>query len=159
MAESDAVATEAFRTVTLDHAALFIGLLICISTLGTIQGLIFTGARISYAFGKDVELFRSLASWNSKFGGPVIALWLQAIISIAVIILAESFNQTLIYTTAVVWLFYGATGFSVIVLRRKDPHRLRPYKAPAYPISILLFCASCFFLTYSALIYDIKKGR
>ncbi len=46
----------------------FISVLICISALGAVNGLIFTGARISYAVGTDHRLFRWLGRWHPRLG-------------------------------------------------------------------------------------------
>jgi APA family basic amino acid/polyamine antiporter len=39
------------------NAGRFVSILICISTLGAVNGLIFTGARISYALGTEHKFF------------------------------------------------------------------------------------------------------
>lgn len=152
---SRAVATDTVAHVLPDSAAALVSTLICISTLGAINGLILTGSRISYAFGCEQQLFNRLAKLSSS-GIPVVALWSQAVLSLAIIWLAGSFQSVLIYTTAVVWLFFFLTGLAVIVLRKKEPAVHRSYKVFAYPYTVIIFCASAIFLTYSAGVYDIQ---
>ncbi|MBN1441210.1 MAG: amino acid permease, partial [Planctomycetes bacterium] len=53
MATSEAVATDTVSAVFTRHGGVLISALICISALGAVNGLIFTGARISYAVGAD----------------------------------------------------------------------------------------------------------
>ena len=154
VASSESIAADAVSTYSAIPAATLVSILICISTLGAVQGLIFTGARISYAFGKDYSYLKHLGHWNEKQGGPVTALWLQAFISVLIVLFAGSFNDTLVYTTTVVWFFYCLTGLSIFVLRKKDKERNRPYKTLGYPVTVLVFCASCLFLTYSAFVYN-----
>ena len=67
--------------------------------------------------------------------------------------LAGSFIDTILYTAPVFWLFFTLTGFSVIVLRYKDPESFRPYKFTGYPITPLVFCACSFFMFYSCMSY------
>jgi hypothetical protein len=38
-------------------------------------------------------------------------------------------------------------------LRVGDPHRERPFKAPLFPLTPLLFCATCVYMLYSSLDY------
>jgi amino acid transporter len=43
-------------------------------------------------------------------------------------------------------------------MRVKDPHVERPFKVPLYPLTPILFCLTCGFLTYSSVTYAISKG-
>jgi amino acid transporter len=57
------------------------------------------------------------------------------------------------YTAPVFWFFFLLTGVSLLVLRRREPHVARPFRVPLYPLTPLLFCASCAYLLYSSLAY------
>jgi amino acid transporter len=57
------------------------------------------------------------------------------------------------YTAPVFWLFFLLTGLAFFELRRKDPDVLRPFKVPFYPITPILFCATCTYLLYSSLAF------
>ena len=57
MAGSEAVAVETVAAVFPEIAGRAISVLICISTLGAVNGLVFTGSRISYAMGSGVSGF------------------------------------------------------------------------------------------------------
>jgi amino acid transporter len=48
-------------------------------------------------------------------------------------------------------------GLSLFILRFKDPS-VRPFKVPLYPITPLIFCASCGYLAYSSIMYAHSKG-
>jgi len=78
--------------------------------------------------GSEHRSFRGLGSWSTRFGTPVRALIVQGCLSLAIVIFAGSFIDTILYTAPVVWVFFLATGLSVFVLRRKDPLIPRPYK-------------------------------
>ena len=118
MASSQAIAVDTLARLVPDSAARLISILICISALGAINGLIFTGARISYAMGSDHSTFRGLGTWDSRSGTPVRALVFQGLLSLAFILFAGSFIDTILYTAPVVWLFLLATGISIFVLRK-----------------------------------------
>jgi APA family basic amino acid/polyamine antiporter len=138
-----------------DAAGRVIALLICISALGAVNGLIFTGARISYALGADHRSFRPLGTWSGRLGTPVWALLVQGGLALAIVLAAGSFIDTILYTASVVWAFFLATALSVFVLRRKEPHILRPYRITGYPLVPLVFAASCLFMLYSSAAYAL----
>ena len=119
MAASQAVAVDAMARVFPEAAGRAIAVLICISALGAVNGLIFTGARISYALGAGHLAFRPLGKWHQRLGTPVWALATQGVLSLAIVLLAGSFLDTIIYTAPVVWLFFLGTALSVFVLRRQ----------------------------------------
>jgi basic amino acid/polyamine antiporter, APA family len=153
LAGSDAVASAAVATVFPKTAVSLVSALVCISALGAVNGLIFTGARVSYAVGADHPLFRPLGQWNTKTGTPVRALLLQGLIALGVVIGLASFKDTVLYTAAPVYLFYLATNLAVVVLRLKEPNAVRPYRVWGYPVTPILFCAVCGYLIYSAIKY------
>jgi basic amino acid/polyamine antiporter, APA family len=153
VANSHAIATDTVSTLFPKYGAAFIAALICISALGATNGLIFTGARISYALGVDHRLFRALGRWNARTGTPVRALLLQGLIAVCLILLLGSFVNAILYTAAAVYSFYLATNLAVIVLRFKEPHVQRPYRVTGYPLTTIVFCLVCAFLIQSAASY------
>jgi basic amino acid/polyamine antiporter, APA family len=150
---SKAVATDTVATVWPQTAGVLISALICLSALGAVNGLVFTGARISYAVGQDHRLFGHLGRWHPRFGTPAVALIVQGLIAVILIVALGSFIDAILYTAATVYTFYLASTIAVIVLRFKDPHRERPYRVLAYPVTPLVFAGVCGFLIYSAVTY------
>jgi len=136
-----------------DLGGKLISALICISALGAVNGLIFTGARISYAVGAEHRVFGYLGRWDERTGTPVRALLVQGAIAVALIVVLGSFVDAIIYTACVVYSFYLATTLAVIVLRRKEPQVERPYRVTGYPIPTILFSVVCAYLIYRAVIY------
>ena len=153
MAVSEAVAVDTVSTVFPDIGARLIAVLICISALGAVNGLIFTGARISYAVGADHRAFRFLGRWHPRLGTPVRSLLLQGAIAVVLIVALGSLVEAVLYTAAAVYAFFLATSVAVIVLRYKEPDVERPYRVTGYPFTTILFCGVCAFLIYSAVLY------
>jgi APA family basic amino acid/polyamine antiporter len=153
LAGSKAVATDTISTTFPDIGGKLIGALVCISALGAVSGLIFTGARISYALGAEHRIFRLLGKWNPRTGTPAWALAIQGIIAIILIVVFGTIIDTIIYTAAPVYTFYLATSLAVIVLRRKEPNVERPYRVTGYPLTTIIFCGICAFLIYSTVTY------
>jgi amino acid transporter len=155
LAASDQVATDAVSAVFPRWGSRLISALVCISALGAVNGLIFTGARISYAVGADHCAFGLLGTWSAKTGTPIRALVLQGLLALTLIILLKDFVETVLYTAPAVYLFYMATSLAVVVLRRREPGVDRPYRVTGYPFTTLVFVAACGFLIYSGITYAI----
>jgi len=153
LANSEAVATDSVSTVFPEIGARLISALVCISALGAVSGLIFTGARISYALGAEHWAFRTVGKWHARTGTPAWALFVQGIIAIGLIVVLGSFVDTILYTAAPVYMFYLATSLALIVLRSKEPNVERPYRVTGYPVTTIIFCAVCAFLIYSTVSY------
>jgi len=138
-----------------------ISLLICISALGAINGLIFTGARIYYAMGKDHRLYASLGRWNQRLGTPVNSLLVQALITLPLVVYFgrsdQGFTHLVNFTTPVFWMCFLLVGLSLFVLRWREPHTPRPYRAPRYPLVPLLFCASSLFMVYASVTWAVAN--
>ena len=66
----------------------------------------------------------------------------------------EGFETMVEFTAPVFWLFFLLTGVSLLVLRRREPEVARPFTVPLYPITPLVFCATCAYLLYASLAYS-----
>jgi len=153
MTQSRAVAADTAATVFPNFGSKLISGLICISALGAVNGLIFTGARISVAVGAEHRIFGFLGRWDAGRGTPVRALLVQGAIAVLLILALGSFLNAILYTAATVYSFYLATTLAILVLRRKEPQVERPYRVFGYPVVALVFSAVCAFLIYSAVRY------
>jgi amino acid transporter len=153
LAASKAVATDTVAAAAPRMAGVLISGLVCASALGAVNGLIFTGARISYAVGADHRLFGFLGRWHPGLGTPAAALLVQGAIAVTLIVALGSFLNAVLYTAATVYSFYLGSTLAVVVLRFKEPRVQRPYRVAGYPVTPVVFAAVCVFLIYSAVIY------
>ena len=157
LASSKAVATDCVSTAFPKIGGSLISALVCVSALGAVNGLIFTGARISYALGAEHRAFGILGRWDQRRGTPLWALLLQGVIAVGLIMIFGSFIDTILYTAAPVYSFYLATSLAVIVLRFREKDTERPYRVTGYPVTTVVFCAVCAFLIYSAINYAVQN--
>jgi amino acid transporter len=65
----------------------------------------------------------------------------------------DGFEAMVNFTAPVFWAFLFLVGVALFVLRARDPHAVRPFVVPFYPLTPLVFCASCAFLFYSSVAY------
>lgn len=155
--QSRAVGADLMRMVAGPKAAILLSAMICIAALSTINASILTGARVYYALGRDVPRLSVLGAWNDSGETPARALLLQGAITLGLVLFgAVSTNgiATMVaYTAPVFWLFMLLTALAVIVLRRRDPQRQRPFRVPLYPVTPLLLALTCFGLLWSSTLY------
>jgi APA family basic amino acid/polyamine antiporter len=138
--------------------------LIMVSSLGAINGMIFTTARIYSEFGRDHRIFKTMSHWSKRWKTPARALAIQGIICLAMIAGVgfagggDPFYKTVKLTVAVFWAFFCLTGVSLIVLRERDPLTPRPFRVPGYPILPLIFAGWCAYIVVGTIIDDYQKG-
>lgn len=148
LSEADRVAATAANNIGGKAAVYAIAVLIMISTFGCNNGCILSGARVYYAMAKDKLFFAPMGNLNKK-GVPATALWIQCAWACFLCLLG-AYGQLLTYVMLAVILFYILTIIGIFILRKKQPHLHRPYKAFGYPvlpiIYILLTSAFCFIL-------------
>jgi len=134
-----------------------VSLMVALSAFGALNGYILTGARILYALGEDHPLFEKFSQLHPDLHTPVIALWFNAAIASA-LVLTKGFEEILTYTTVAIAVFFGMTGFSVFVLRRKFPDLKRTYKVWGYPVIPFLFIVTTLFFILNACLRDPKES-
>ncbi len=157
MAGSEAVMADLMRKVFGPKGAHFISLLILPAALSTMNAVIITGARTSFALGRDHSLFSLLGRWHGYRGTPVNALLLQGAIALLLVLLGagarDGFVMMVEYTAPVFWFFLLLVGISIFMLRRKHAADERPFRVPLYPFTPLLFCAICAYMLHASLLY------
>src|SRR5262245_10056036 len=155
--KSSAVGADAVRKVAGSHGAVALALVICCAALSALNGTIFTGARLYRAVGNDLPVLRRLGLDTSHGGNPTVAFAVQAAVAMSLIVFGamtrDGFQAMVAYTAPVFWLFLLLVGVSYFILRRRDPGHERPFRAPLYPLTPILFCLTCAYLLYASLVY------
>ena len=173
IANSSAVAADLMGQVFGEAGAQFISLLVAISALGAMQGTMTTGARTNYALGQDWKLFSWLGRWDEHTQTPLNALLIQGAITLILILIGtltrSGFATMVEYTAPVFWFFLLLTTLSLFILRtvklevrgkslRSKSERLSyaeslSFRVPLYPLTPLLFCATCVYMLQASLTY------
>ena len=157
VAGSKAVAADVVQVAFGPQGARLTGGLVVVAALTSINAAIFTGARSSYAVGRDFGALGFLGRWHPITRTPVNALLTQGVTALALVGLGgltrSGFETMVEYTAPVFWLFLCLTGVALFVLRRRDPARPRPFRVPFYPLTPLAFCVTSGYLVYSSLAY------
>ncbi|MBA2761117.1 MAG: amino acid permease [Segetibacter sp.] len=141
-------AVEAVRSFWGNGGALFISVLILITTFGCTNASILSGSRPYYAMAKEGLFFSPVAKLN-KAQAPGNSLVYQCVWG-CLLVLSGTFDQLTDMIIFAVFIYYGATTLGVFILRKKMPDAPRPYKVWGYPFVpaiVILFCACLFINT------------
>lgn len=147
--ENTIIAVEVMRKFMGNGGAMFISILIMISTFGTTNGTILASSRIYFAMAKDHLFFRSAGNVHPVFKTPYTSLVIQGLWS-CLLVLSGTFDQLTDMLIFASFIFYGAGAFGVFILRKKFKETPRPYKAIGYPVLpmiFVLFCATLVIVT------------
>jgi APA family basic amino acid/polyamine antiporter len=140
-ATSDRVATAAIYRIFGKNTELLMAVVVVISTFGCNNGIILSGARVTFAMAKDRLFFKRTGELSMK-GVPAFALWIQAGWS-TLLCLTGSYSQLLDYVVFAALLFYILVIYAVFMLRKKHPEWERPYKAFGFPVFPVIYIATC----------------
>ena len=135
---------------------------ILISAAGAINGLTFTGGRMTAAFSEDFILFKPLTFVNPYYKTPASALMFNLILCLIlsgiVDCKADSIDNLVNFTAPVFWIFIALVVFSVFIFRRRYPIERIPFKMPFYPVTPILFLIMCGYMLWGALDYKLNEG-
>ncbi|MEN9856352.1 MAG: hypothetical protein RLZZ157_1478, partial [Pseudomonadota bacterium] len=160
LAASRAPAADLMARAFGDRAGLILAIAVAAAAITSINGTIIVGARTTFAAALDRPFWAKLAVWDKATDTPRAAIILQGVVGLALVVLGATYDgfATLVdYTAPVYWLFLTASGLALIVLRRANPTRERPFQVPLYPVLPLLFAATSFAMLISSLAY-VKTG-
>lgn len=144
-------AIEVVRTFMGGTGAIFISILIIITTIGCTNATILTAARVTYAMARH-GLFSGRVNYiHPRFNTPSTALGIQAVWA-SLLVFSGSFDQLTDMLIFASFIFYGSIAAGVFVLRRKEPSVYRPYKVVGFPIVPLIFVLFCATLIVNTLI-------
>ena len=157
LSKSQAPAADLMQRAFGSTGVAIMSVIVAIAAITSANATILTGARTSYALGRDWRLFHFLGQWHGGKSVPVNAMLVQAVISLALVFLGtwkdQGVQNMVDYTAPVFWLFFFLTGMSLFVFRHWEGASTRPFKVPLYPFTPLIFCGMCVYMLYSSLAY------
>ena len=141
LADTRVPATSVMRVAMGNSGAKLIALGIAVSTLGFLSQSVLTAPRVYFAMARDGLFFRSVAKVTRRTHVPALAIVLQSIWTI-VVALSGRYDQILNYVVSMDFLFFGLTGLTLFVFRRregKSEGAQRGYRAPGHPFTTAVF--------------------
>ncbi|HEX6095968.1 MAG TPA: amino acid permease [Thermoanaerobaculia bacterium] len=140
LAATTTPASTLMRAVMGERGATLIAAGIAISTLGFLSQGMLTAPRVYYAMAEDGVFFKAVGKVHPKTRVPVLAIVLQGVVAIA-IALSGTYEQILNYVVSVDFIFFGLTGLSLFVFRRRLPSA--GFRTPLHPVSTAIFVIAC----------------
>lgn len=141
LAATTTPASSVMRLALGDRGAMLIAAGIAISTLGFLSQGMLTAPRVYYAMAEDGVFFRAVANVHPRTRVPILAIALQGIVAI-VIALSGTYEQILSYVVSVDFIFFGLTGLSLFVFRRRI-REAAGFRTPGHPITTAVFTIAC----------------
>ncbi|MEZ6197329.1 MAG: amino acid permease [Planctomycetota bacterium] len=114
----------------------FFGVAISLMLVSTILAFTIAGPRIPLAMAEEGQVPAALGRRDAR-GVPRAAVALQAALALA--LLPFEPDAILIYVGMALSLFAGLAVAGVIVMRRREPERPRPFRVPLHPLPAIAF--------------------
>ncbi|MEX0771090.1 MAG: APC family permease [Balneolaceae bacterium] len=154
---SETVGSDMTDQIFGTEGSLLVAFIVIATALSTANATIITGARTNYALGRDFSLLKFLGQWNQENNTPTNALLVQGVIALLLVglgVWSKAAVSTMVdYTAPVFWFFLLLTTVTLFIFRfRHGPEEL-PYRVPFYPLTPILFLATCAYMLYSSLAF------
>jgi len=154
LAASMVPASSVMRMAMGDTGARLIALGIAFSTLGFLSQSVLTAPRVYFAMASDGLFFGAVARVNPKTHVPALAIILQSVLTL-VIAFSGSYEKILSYVVSMDFIFFGLTGASVFVFRRREMHdqisEHGGYRVPGHPYTTGLFVITCWLMVINTI--------
>jgi APA family basic amino acid/polyamine antiporter len=112
---------------------------VLMSFLGTLNATVLVGARVAYAMALDGAFIPGVERVHEEYATPSVALWLQAAVASALVIVLKKFPDVLNFTTFAIVIATSADVLALFALRIRQPGLARPYRAWGYPVVPALY--------------------
>jgi len=129
-----------------------------ISLLASISAMTFAGPRVYFAMGRDGVFFSRAASVHPRYKTPVVAILAQATWS-SLLVLSAGADALVTYTGFAIVLFSGVAVLALFVLRAREPHAERPFRAWGYPVAPAIYVVASAAILLNGLISDPATTR
>jgi len=124
------------------------------SILATLNATILVGPRIAYAMALDERFFRGVDAVHPTYQTPHVAIWVQAGVAAALLLVLRSFPSVLDFTTFAIVLATIADTLALYALRFRRPDAPRPYRAWGYP-----WVPGLYVVANAAVAYAMLRGN
>ncbi|CAB3248590.1 unnamed protein product [Arctia plantaginis] len=119
----------AFGARVLGPASFLIPLGVAVSTFGCAMSVQFGVTRVCYTAARGGHMLEALSYVNIKRMTPAPAVAFQALLT-TLFIIVGNINTLIEFASWFLWFFYGLAMVALLVLRRTQATKPRPYKVP-----------------------------
>ncbi|MEP6719791.1 MAG: APC family permease, partial [bacterium] len=128
-----------------------------VSMVSAVNALHLMATRVLFAMSRD-GLFTRKAAIVNEGGTPTVALFMSAAVAVLFIAFGRTFEKVI---TVLAFFFvanYALSFISVLVLRRKEPAKERPYRAWGYPWTTAAALAGSVLFLLGAIASDTRNS-
>ncbi len=142
---SDAPVSEAFKGVGKDWAAAIIYVGALVATLKTVMILMLGQSRVAFAMSRDRLLPQALGRTHERFGTPhkITLITMVVVAALAGFVPLTTLAELVNIGTLFAFMLVSA---GVLLLRRTQPERERPFRTPLVPFVPILAIVGCMYL-------------
>jgi basic amino acid/polyamine antiporter, APA family len=156
LARSTLPAADAARVVLGPRGHQIITLLSLVSLPPMLNAVLMIGTRILFALGRDGLLWKRTATVSAR-GTPTTAMLVTTAVAVG-LILSGTFQRLIAITAFFLMLNYAVCCVALVVLRRREPARVRPFVAWGYPWSAIVVLIGAIALLAGTLVGDAANG-
>jgi APA family basic amino acid/polyamine antiporter len=149
-------AADAARVLVGTRGRQIITVLSLISLPPMMNAIVMIGTRILFAMGRDGLVWGRTAEVSGR-GTPTFATLVTTIVVLALIV-TGTFERLVAITAFFLAVNYAVCCAALVVLRRREPERARPFRAWGYPWSAAVVLAGAVALVAGTLIGDLANG-
>ena len=128
---------------------------VAVTAITSMNAILIAGARTTYAAARDTGGLGALADWQLARGTPapaIVAIGIVALLLVGLGAWTRSGFATMVdFLSPVYWLFLTLSGAALIVLRRRFPDTVRPFRVPGYPLLPVAFMATSAYMVYASI--------
>jgi APA family basic amino acid/polyamine antiporter len=150
LASSELPASDAAQAIVGPRGGQIITILCVISLVPLLNAIMMVGTRILFALGRD-RLLWSRATEVNAGGTPGVATIVTTLVAIA-LIATGTFERLIAMTAFFLALNYAVCCLALVVLRRREPEVVRPFRAWGYPWSAAIVVLGAIAFLVGALI-------
>jgi APA family basic amino acid/polyamine antiporter len=152
LAASNLPAADAAQIVFGQASGRLILVLSLLTLLSFVNSVLLGATRIIFAISRD-GFFLTRAATVSTGGTPRIALLFTSIVSM-LLVATGTFERTIAIAAVFFVANYALTYLALIVLRRREPHLERPFRAWGYPWTPLIVLVGSILFLAGAIVSD-----
>jgi len=142
VARSKSVAVAAMESAVGAIGGGLVSLAVMLNTFGSVSSQILVKARSIFAMSRDGLFFDRLGKLDPRHHTPNAALLMQGIWATVLLVgaafAAQTYEAIIDFFAFTSSLFNISTFIAVWLLRRKYPDAPRPYRAPGYPLTLII---------------------
>ena len=153
---STRIAADAANVVLGRGGEMMLGVLVILSTVGSLTGIILTGPRMYFSMAGDGLAPRALAHVHPTFLTPTVAIVAQAIWA-SVLAGTGAYRQLFTRVVYTEWLFFALMAAGLFVLRRRADYHPE-YRTWGYPVVPIVFVVASLGIVIHQFVIDPREA-